>query len=384
MTSMSGPSSFSTPISPVTDPAPRPQGGERGVVYVATKDARFVEEAALSAITMKQMAPGLPVWLYTDQADCPLNRLNVFDHVEIIETCTDYEDVSAGAKIDRLRVLTNAPFERCLQIDTDTRIKSDAIQRIFGFLDHVDIAMVECHPDSSISRGIYGQPMFNGGLVLFKRGAKTQQLFEAWRDLSDKHFRIADTPDLAAAATECPYIAHVSALDERRTLLRRDQLALAQLFSPVNNRFDVTYAQLSEGWNFRGMGEHRRFMEPVIIDHRNAYKFTTLQDLLAEAFRRFATGDRPSAGLIYNHAATHHAPEIANIPAAELANAFAGVEDPIATAIAADAKAALAAADATPQWLDNALRIAALHLRAGQTQMAAKIGEAIKGKAASG
>ena len=112
MTSMSEPSLYSTPISPVTDPAARPEGGERGVVYVATKDARFVEEAALSAITMKQAAPGLPVWLYTDQAECPLNRLNVFDHVEIIETCTDYEDVSAGAKIDRLRVLTNAPFER--------------------------------------------------------------------------------------------------------------------------------------------------------------------------------------------------------------------------------------------------------------------------------
>lgn len=356
---------------------------ERGVVYVATKDARFVEEAALSAITMKQMAPGLPVWLYTDQADCPLNRLDVFDHVEIIETCDDYEDVSAGAKIDRLRILTNAPFERCLQIDTDTRIKSDAIQRIFSFLDQVDIAMVECHPDSSISRGIYGQPMFNGGLVLFKRNAKTQQLFEAWRDLSDKHFRIADTPDLAAAATECPYIAHVFNVDERRTLLRRDQLALAQLFSPQNNRFDVTYAQLSEGWNFRGMGKHRRLMEPVIIDHRNAYKFTTLQDLLSEAFRRFAGGDRQSAGLIYNHAAVHHAAEIRQVPAAQLVSAFAAVDDPIAKTIAENAAAALGAANSeTPQWLDNALRIAALHLRAGQNEMAGKVGAAIKGRAA--
>lgn len=384
MTNTNGLSSSSTPISPVTDPTARPAGGERGIVYVATKDARFVEEVALSAITIKQMAPELPVWLYTDQADCALNRLNVFDHVEIVETCKDYENVSAGAKIDRLRVLTNPPFERCLQIDTDTRIKSEAIQQMFNFLDHIDIAMFECHPDSSISRGIYGPPIFNGGLVLFKRGPKTQQLFEAWRDLSDKHFRIADTADMAAATTECPYIAHVSVPDDRRTLLRRDQLAFAQLFSPINNRFDVTYAQLSEGWNFQGMGAHRRLMEPVIIDHRNAYKFTTLQDLLGEAYRRFAVGDRPAAGQIYNHAATRQAPEIANIPASDLANAFAGVENPITTRIAADAKAALAAAYQTPQWLYNALRITALHLRAGQTQMAAKLGEAIKGKAASG
>ncbi len=122
----------------------------------------------------------------------------------------------------------------------------------------------------------------------------------------------------------------------------------------------------------------------MIIDHRNAYKFTILQDLLAEALKRFAAADRPSAGLIYNHASTHHAPEIGCTPAAELATAFAGVGDPTATAIAADAKAALAAADETSQWLENSLSIAAVPLCAGQTQMAAKIGEAIKGKVVSG
>ena len=73
--------------------------------------------------------------------------------------------------------------------------------------------MVECHPDSSISRGIYGQPMFNGGLVLFKQSApRRSSCSKPGAILSDKHFRIADTPDLArGAASECPYIAHVSA-----------------------------------------------------------------------------------------------------------------------------------------------------------------------------
>jgi len=351
-----------------------------GVVYVATKDDRFVEEAVLSAATLKRQAPGLPAWLYTDRTDCALARLDVFDRVVAIESCDDYEDASAGAKIDRLRVLADPPFARCLQIDTDTRILSPRIAEAFGFLEAVDIAMVECHPDGSISRGLYGRPMFNGGFILFRRNAKTAALFEAWRDLSDRHFRLADRADLTGVAADCPYLAHVPEGEDRRTLLRRDQLALAQLFSPETNRFDLDYAQLSEGWNFRGAGKHRKLMEPVIVDHRNAYKLRTTQDLLALAYARFAAGDRKAASLVYNHVLARHAPELAEAPAAALIHGFKTAENGAFAAIGEAAAAALAAApgEAAPQWLASALRMAALHLRAGQKEPALKLGEAIR------
>ncbi len=359
--------------------APAP---ERGVVYVATRDARFVEEAALSAASVRRMAPDLAVWLYTDQTDCGLCRLDVFDRVVAIESCRDYDDASAGAKIDRLRVLANAPFERCLQIDTDTRILSQTFPSAFAFLDRVDIAMIECHPDSSISRGLYGRPMFNGGFVLFRRNAKTQALFEAWRDLSDRHFRLADRPELDNIHRDCPYLAHVTAEEDRRTLLRRDQLALAQLFSPETNRFEIDYAQLSEGWNFRGMGDRRRLMEAIVVDHRNAYKLTTVQDLLALAFERFAGGDRPAAGLIYNHVLERHAPELGRARPNDLIEGFRKVENGAFAAIGRAAEQALAPGAAVPNWLNSALRMAALHLRVGQSEAALKLGEAIRTRGA--
>lgn len=349
-----------------------------GVVYVATKDARFVEEAALSAATMRHAAPKLPIWLYTDQTDCGLNGLDLFDRVVPVESCTAYGDVSCGAKIDRLNVLNDPPFARCLQIDTDTRMRSEAIAGIFRFLDDVEIAMVECHPDSSISRGLYGRPMFNGGLVLFRRNAKTAALFAAWRDSADANFRAAEADDLSDVHGERPYLAHVAAGEDRRTLLRRDQLALAQLLSPEVNRFELTYAQLSEGWNFRGMGPNRRLPEPVVIDHRNAFKFTTAQDLLTMAFRRFGAGDRPSAALIYNHVLERHGAEVGQADARAIAEGLATVENGRFAAVAAAARqAAGAEGERAPMWLVSALRMAALHIRAGQPELAEKIGGAI-------
>lgn len=354
---------------------------DAGVVYVATKQARFVEEAVLSAASLKRAAPEIPAWLYTDQTDCALLGLNLFDRVVSIASCDDYEDASAGAKIDRLTVLLDPPFERCLQIDTDTRILDARIRDAFTFLDDVDIAMIECHPDSSISRGAYGRPLFNGGFVLFRRNAKTKQLFEAWRALSDKHFRLADTADMATVDEAAPYLAQVSDQEDRRTLLRRDQLALAQVFSPETNTFALTYAQLSEGWNFRGAGERRRLAEPVIVDHRNSYKLTTAQDLLAMAFHRFSQDDRAAAGLIYNDVATRHAPDIAKASASALAQGFSGHEAPavrkVGDAILAAFPADADASATTPQWLATALRISALHLKANQPEHFARVAEAI-------
>lgn len=354
-----------------------------GVVYVATKQARFVEEAVLSAASIRRTAAHLPIWLYTDQTDCPLTGLDVFDRVVPIETAAGYEDASAGAKIDRLQVLIDAPFERCLQIDTDTRILDSRFADAFGFLDDVDIAMIECHPDSSISRMAYGRPLFNGGFVLFRKNAKTRALFDAWRDLSDTHFRLADTADMTIAHETAPYLAHVQDPEERRTLLRRDQLALAQLFSPENNRFELDYAQLSEGWNFRGAGPNRRLAEPVIMNHRNSYKLTTVPDLLAMAFHRFSTGDRETAGVIYNDVTGRHAPEIADASAATLVQNFVAHADPAAQKIGQTVNASLGPDAPAPQWLLTALRIAGLHLRAEQTDHVARLGEAILGRLGS-
>jgi hypothetical protein len=348
-----------------------------GVVYVATRDTRFIEEAALSAASLKRAAPDIPAWLYTDLAACALTRLDVFDRVVGIDARTDFAEAASNAKMDRLGVLNAPPFQHCLQLDTDTRICDGAIARAFDLLERVDIAMIECHPDSSFSRGAYGRPMFNGGFILFRRNDKTAALFRAWAELADRHFRLAETASMASVHDACPYLEPIEKLDDRAMLLRRDQLALAQLFSPEINRFDLDYAQLSEGWNYRGGGPRRHLAEAVIVDHRNAYKTTTAPDLLALAFDRFASDDRAAAGLIYNDVLARHAPDLEAAGPQQLAAGLQALEDAELRQMGQTAAAIIDRANPPLDWLTSALRIACLHLRAEQRERALKIGKAL-------
>lgn len=348
-----------------------------GVVYVASREARFVEEAALSAASMKRAAPGVPVWLFTDQTQCPLVRLDVFDEVRKIESCADFDQPSCNAKIDRLRVLADPPFERCLQLDTDTRIRSDRVRDAFALLEQIDIAMVECHPDSSISRGLYGRPMFNGGLVLFRRNDKTRAMFEDWRALTERHFGLAQSASAAEIESACAYVRQVESDEDRRTLLCRDQLALAQIFSPEVNRHELVYAQLSEAWNHRGMGERRRLPEPAIIDHLNAFKYRTAEDLALEGFMRFRARDHRTATLLYSYVVGARAPHLAEADAASLITEVRSADAQAFGEIAAAAETARSGAPSGPQWLENALRMVAIHVRFGQPRAAQSLGAAI-------
>lgn len=348
-----------------------------GVVYVATKDMRYVEEAALSAGSLKRHMPRLPVWLYTDRPGTPLFQVPVFDRVVEIESADGYGDDASGARIDRLTVLTDAPFERCLMLDTDTRVLQPDIVGVFDLLKEVEIALVECQPDASATRRLYGRPMFGGGFILFRREANTTALFEAWRALADKHFRLAAMPDLSGLDTACPYLAHVPAQEDRRALLRRDRLALAQLLSPEINRFQLTYAHLSDRWNHRGVGEFRRLEAPAVVDHRSVYKTTTVEDLLIVAFRRFGSGDQEMAGRIYQHVIAQQAPDLNQAPAAAIAKGFRSQSAPGVPEVGEAAEAILAREPEAPRWLVNAIRMAALHLLAEQPEIALQIGQSI-------
>ena len=60
----------------------------RGILYVATKLDRYVEEAFLSAESAKQRYPDLSITLFTDRAASPLCSLGCFDRIEpVIGAC---------------------------------------------------------------------------------------------------------------------------------------------------------------------------------------------------------------------------------------------------------------------------------------------------------
>src|SRR5262249_5417233 len=154
----------------------------------------------------------------------------------------------ADGLLSRVTALAHSPYARTLHIDTDTRLLAGDLPELFSPLDDVDVGMVEEAPDKSYSRKHSGLRMFNGGMMLFRRGEKMLALLEEWRRLTLRNILAAEQDPLP----EIPLIAHVEDLVVRRKLLRNDQISLVEILNPTHNAFGLKVASLDPGWNYRG------------------------------------------------------------------------------------------------------------------------------------
>ncbi len=244
----------------------------RGIVYVATKKESYIAEACVSATSAKQYASEFESTLFTNLVDSNYAKSPSFDSVVPISTTMKYTSEWAQGQLDRIQCLNDSPYEETLHLDTDTKIKSPEFKRVFDPLVDHDIAMIECAVDNSISRAHYGRPMFNVGFILYRKNEKTKKLFEAWAELTKRHFEIASTDPM----TPLSYLEHIQDPQMRRNLLFMDQLSFVQLLSPEVNVFDLRLKILHEKWNFRGAANGRMPEHEIIVDHRPNVKQTNL------------------------------------------------------------------------------------------------------------
>jgi hypothetical protein len=236
---------------------------DHGILYVATKADRYIEEALLSADSVKRRCPNMHITVFTDRPEHSVCRLGCFDDIVHIQSFTGLGSNWMEAQMDRLKCLLLTPYERTLHIDSDTRILTDELPRIFDFLEAFDVGMVETSLDDSFCRYYYGQPMFNGGLVLYRRNHRTWAWLEEWVSSSEKNFRLA-------GQTPVPRVSELDHIEDgnlRRNLLTMDQISLCQILSPKNNRFDLKLKILSYSWNHRGSLLPDRNREAIRILH---------------------------------------------------------------------------------------------------------------------
>ena len=146
-----------------------------GVIYVATGE-KFVTEAETSLATVRRSNPGLPAVLLTD---APPARVDLWDDV-MVDPGLQGQGARAKLHMDR------APWERCLFLDTDTRVCGD-LSAGFALLDRFDFAGEHSH--SGHHYEVPGLPTsfpeINSGVLFWKKNASTQALFERWRELYD-------------------------------------------------------------------------------------------------------------------------------------------------------------------------------------------------------
>lgn len=239
-----------------------------GVIYVATQKEQYAREAAASAHSLKRMCASIPVTLFTDLTDSNPQSYDCFDSIVPI-TPTPGESSGWGqGLLDRLRCLPQSPYDRTLHLDTDTMVLTDEVAQLFSLLDEHQIALAQCAEDASVARYAYGRPMYNAGIILYKRCPEVERLMTQWIALTEQHLAIADQP----GDVDVEYLSHVRDPQLRRQLLKNDQISLVRLLSPEVNTCGVKVKTLHEAWNFRGTRNHRQLDQPVKIDHRRVPK----------------------------------------------------------------------------------------------------------------
>jgi hypothetical protein len=268
-----------------------------GIVYVSTMCDRYVEEAFLSAETVKQRFPGLHITLFTDRPTHELCGTRCFDCVEAINSVTDISVDWAAGQLNRLRCLSRTPYMHTLHLDTDTRVLTEELPWLFGRLKEVDVALVEKSTDDSYSRRNFGRRMFSAGFVLYRRNPTTWAWLEAWVKLSERNFRLAEQFPLPTVET----LSHIASEDIRRRLLRMDQISLVELLSPDINQFGLVVECLDYSWNYAGsrLSSNRRV--PIKVLHVPALKDLTRADIVSVAFAWKKAGLKDDADLLYGY-----------------------------------------------------------------------------------
>jgi hypothetical protein len=259
---------------------------QMGIVYVATRKENYVAEAFLSAHSAKDLMPNLPITLFTDMVDSAFCKGHCFDKVVPIATQTNYRSRWADGQLDRIKCLIESPYERTLHIDTDTRIQTREVLSLFKKLDTIDIAMAECQMDASVSASHYGHPMFNVGVILYKKSDKVIRLFDEWKSLTKAHFDLANLDEVPPV--DC--LPNIDDPELRRELLFMDQLSMVQLLSPEVNALELNLEILSEAWNYRGSGKDRVFNQAIKINHHPSLRNRLGEDIIDRASRYHRLG----------------------------------------------------------------------------------------------
>ena len=252
----------------------------RGVVYAASMDDCYVEEAFLSAESIKRRHPFLPITLFTDRPQHMLCRMACFDSVQPIDGVNGLRPWSAG-QLNRLRSLPRTPYDLTLHLDTDTRVVTDGLLQLFSVLENADLAMAETTVDDSYSRIKFGSRMFNAGLALYRKQENTIEWLNSWADISQRNFIAATQPLIPRV----PILDHVSDELVRRKLLGMDQISLIELLSPEINHTSLRITILDYSWNHRGSRLPENNRVPAKILHLPILKKTIVPDMLSVAQR---------------------------------------------------------------------------------------------------
>ena len=154
---------------------------KRGIVYIATGE-QFVEEAKISAESVRSEMPDISITLFTDKKIAT----DLFDNILLIDK-PRYDFGDQVFNIDR------TPYERTIFLDSDIYL-DDSIYDVFEVLDEFDIAASQDTRNWSsthinfkdVNRIPECFSEYNSGVVAFRMNPVIRDLFEIWGEAYDE------------------------------------------------------------------------------------------------------------------------------------------------------------------------------------------------------
>jgi len=183
-----------------------------GFLYIATGE-EFVEEAILSARTVDEHHPGIPISLMTDQTV----DNTVFDSVIRLD------DPERGFA-DQIQCMSETPYDRTIYLDTDIYADGN-VKSMFELLDNFDIALA--HSQGRESWPVEGVPdafpEYNSGVVAYRVSDRFGEFLSTW-----EHIYLSAAPDDAETMRNQPSL---------RKALYESNVRIATLYPEYNCMF---------------------------------------------------------------------------------------------------------------------------------------------------
>lgn len=161
-------------------------GGDLMEVVYSAFGRRHLQEAVISAASVKRKMPQVKISLTTDR----LISSPAFDQVHVVDGCPDSEDPARFAKFHKASAIRNSASELVLYLDADTYVGAD-LASITSALDHADIALAHdtwrmtgvyrtLHPTMDLRDEPPWRTYLNTGVMLVRKSPAMMDFIEAW------------------------------------------------------------------------------------------------------------------------------------------------------------------------------------------------------------
>lgn len=162
-----------------------------GVLYFSGGNLSYLQNAVLSAKSVKVFAPNLSVSLIYDFDERAVRQidLSVFDEIRKIQSMDKVPKHLSGKMrpfLGKIQSLSQSPYDRTLFLDVDTRLRSP-IGDLFLLLERFDMVMAP-GPQTQLPRNDLDYissvpssfPELNTGVILYRKNPKVYHLFRRW------------------------------------------------------------------------------------------------------------------------------------------------------------------------------------------------------------